>query len=147
MDAESALWGFKDPRALLVLDEWERQLAPRGGPVYVGIYRHPLAVHQSLQNRNPRFDTKRSTKLWCDYNEQLVACLERAPFPLLRFDVDPDALLRGLASILRHLDLPGADEPSDFFENRLVHNDASDDSVPWRCRKLWRALEDRRLRI
>src|SRR3954451_9257859 len=42
-------WGFKDPRTLLVLDEW-RQLV--GGLQLVGIARHPLAVAQSLSARN-----------------------------------------------------------------------------------------------
>lgn len=141
MDAEHALWGFKDPRALLLWDEWLRQIPH---VERVGIYRHPLAVHRSLESRNPRFDKGRSVKLWAAYNEALVAELERAPFPLLRFDVAPrdlDAQLRAAAAALG---LPAQDAA--FFDDSLVHQDEAEASVPWACRKLWTALEAHRLR-
>ena len=41
-------WGFKDPRAILVIEGWQ-QLLPSLG--YVGIFRHPQAVAQSLDAR------------------------------------------------------------------------------------------------
>src|SRR5207237_10574062 len=79
-------WGFKDPRALLLFDEWLRQV-PRLDRV--GVFRHPLAVHRSLAARSERFDEARSTELWRAYNERLIAEHDRAPFTVLRFDVAP----------------------------------------------------------
>lgn len=143
MDADYPLWGFKDPRALLVLDEWLRQVPDL---VRVGIYRHPLAVHRSLAHRSDRFDEARSLALWRAYNERLVAELRRAPFPLLRFDVPRDELLAGLERVARDLRLPHAERPSGFFDEALVHAEAGDDSVPRACRALWDELESRRLR-
>src|SRR5437879_6445777 len=43
-----SVWGFKDPRSLMVLDEWHRQVP---NLVRVGIYRHPNAVYSSLKAR------------------------------------------------------------------------------------------------
>lgn len=143
MNADYPLWGFKDPRALLVLDEWLRQVP---GLVRVGIYRHPLAVHRSLANRNPRFDEARSVKLWCAYNERLVEDHRRAGYPILRFDVAPDELLRGLDHVAKALGLPRAAESSSFFSKDLVHNNDAAAAVPRAARALWDALEAARLR-
>ena len=132
-------WGFKDPRALLLVDEWLRQ-APR--LARVGIYRHPLAVYRSLAARNDRFDEGRSVDLWCAYNERLVAEHRRAAFPMLKFDVSAEELAHGLARVAKHLELSQAKGESGFFDQSLVHNDeAGDEPVPRRCRELWAYLE------
>ncbi len=142
MDAAHALWGFKDPRALLLLTEWRRRVPHLE---HVGIYRHPLAVHRSLESRNPRFDRARAVKLWVAYNEALVAECARAPFPLLRFDVPPRELDAQLAAAARALGL--AAREAAFFDYSLVHHEPdADAAVPWRCRRLWKALEEHRLR-
>lgn len=145
MSRDYPAWGFKDPRALLVLDEWHRQVP---GLARVGIYRHPLAVHRSLLARNPRFDEARSARLWSAYNERLVEEHRRAPFPLLRFDVASERLLRGLEEVSRALELPGAGRASDFFSKDLVHqSDAASAPVPRPCRALWEELESRALSV
>ena len=132
-------WGFKDPRALLVFDEWMRQ-AP--SLARVGVFRHPHAVHRSLAARSDRFDEGRSTDLWCAYNEHLVAEHRRSPFPVLRFDVSADELLRGLARVADHLELSQAQRESAFFDPSLVHNDDSGgEPIPRKCRELWAYLE------
>jgi hypothetical protein len=144
MDAAYPRWGFKDPRCLLVLDAW-RELVP--GLERVGIYRHPLAVHRSLASRDDRMKESRSLELWVAYNERLVEELDRAPFPLLRFDVPQERLLAGLDVVSRALDLPAAGKDSTFFEQGLVHNnDAAEEAVPRACRSLWAKLEQRVLR-
>lgn len=141
MDRDYPAWGFKDPRALLVLDEWRRQVPAL---VRIGIYRHPLAVHRSLAARNPRFDEARSAKLWCAYNERLVEEHRRAQFPLLRFDVPRERLLRTLDDAAGTLELPGAGRASDFFAKDLVHQaDTAAAPVPRACRTLWDELESR----
>lgn len=134
-------WGFKDPRALLVFDEWPRQVPLLSR---VGIFRHPLAVHRSLAARSDRFDEARSTELWRAYNERLIAEHDRAAFPMLRFDVAPDVLFAGLERVAKELSLPAADRTSRFFDAELVHNnDAAAEAVPRACRKLWAELESR----
>ena len=131
-------WGFKDPRALYLLDEWRAQ-APRHERI--GIFRHPLAVHRSLESRSDRFDEKRSLDLWCAYNERLVAEHERSAFPMLRVDVDAPVLLAGLGRVAERLLLPLSERRSNFFDAELVHNDAVTLPVPTSCRKLWTYLE------
>ena len=144
MNRDYPLWGFKDPRALLALDEWLRQVPDL---VRVAIYRHPLAVHRSLASRSDRFDEKRSLGLWTAYNTRLVEELRRSPCALLRFDVPTPELLAGLDRVARDLRLPLADAPSTFFERDLVHSHAGDpEPVPRSCRALWDELESRRLR-
>jgi hypothetical protein len=131
-------WGFKDPRALLVLDEWLRQVPTLAR---VGIFRHPLAVHRSLAARSDRFDEARSVELWRAYNERLIAEHDRAPFTMLRFDVPQDRLFAGLQRVAKELSLPAADKPSRFFDAELVHNEAAAEEIPRSCRKLWDRLE------
>jgi hypothetical protein len=131
-------WGFKDPRALLLLDEWRRQVPHLAR---VGIFRHPLAVHRSLANRSDRFDEARSIDLWCAYNERLVAEHRRERFPMLRFDAPPDTLFARIEAIACELSLPASDRRSDFFSAELVHNnDAAAAPVPRACRGLWDQL-------
>lgn len=141
MDAAYPAWGFKDPRCLLVLDEWLRQVPDL---VRVGIYRHPMAVHRSLHSRDPRMKESRSVEIWTAYNERLVAELKRSPFPLLRFDVPVPDLLRNLDAVSQALGLPMAAKDSTFFEFGLVHNnDTLGETVPRACRALWDELERR----
>ncbi len=90
-------WGFKDPRTLLVLDEWKRHLWD-SGICFGGIYRHPMAVCASLRNRTSQLSQRRAPELWRVYNERLISEHAEAPFPLLRFDVDRDRL-RGSSGI------------------------------------------------
>ena len=130
-------WGFKDPRALLLLEEWKR-VVPR--LARVGIFRHPEAVHRSLAARSDRFDRDRSLKLWTVYNERLVAEHRRSAFPMMRFDVRPDELLERLAAVAKTLELPQARQASGYFDAELVHNVAAEDPVPRSCRELWASL-------
>jgi hypothetical protein len=141
MDTAHPLWGFKDPRALLLFSEWVRRVPH---VERVGIYRHPIAVHGSLNARNPRFDRGRSLKLWVAYNDALVAEHRRSPFPLLRFDVAPSDVNAGLRTLAGLLDLPAAN--ASFFDESLVHQNDEEPKIPWTCRKLWAYLEEQRLR-
>ena len=149
MDQRHEHWGFKDPRALLVLDEWQRQLP--GRLQHVGIYRHPLAVHQSLVARRrelgkagPGFSEERSFAIWRIYNDRLVAEHKRAAFPLVRFDIDSRERERAvdIAAAALGLHARGAE---DAFDAELVHNnDVADAAVPATCRDIWDELESRR---
>lgn len=140
MNTTFELWGFKDPRALLLLDEWHRQVP---GLQRVGVFRHPIAVYRSLVARNKDFKEKEAIRLWMTYNERLLAEHEREPFTVLRFDVDPAMLHAHLEVVAKELDL--SVPPGEFFDAGFVHN-ASDERVPVYARDVWTALEEIALR-
>jgi hypothetical protein len=140
MSANHDRWGFKDPRSLLMLDEWHRQV---GDLVRVGIYRHPLAVFRSLHKRHDDFTPDEAVDLWCFYNERLLAELARDPFPVIRFDVEHDRLLADLTQIAGSLGLDTTRDPSAFLDETLIHNaDAAAAPVPERAAGIWNALHD-----
>jgi len=66
--------GFKDPRILLLLDEWKEYFPENF--ILVGIYRNPLKVAESLKKRN-NFNYEKSLKLWKVYNHKLLKYLEK----------------------------------------------------------------------
>ena len=152
MDQRYEHWGFKDPRALLVLDEWQRQMP--GRLQRVGVYRHPLAVHRSLDARRrelgktgPGFSEERSFAIWRIYNDRLVEEHKRAAFPLLRFDSDTRERERAVDIAAAAVGLR-AREADDAFDAELVHNnDVAHSAVPASCRDIWDELESRRQHV
>jgi len=70
--AGSGVWGFKDPRTVLVLPLWKRVFRDLGiDPRYVVCVRHPGAVAQSLAARD-KFPARFSEMLW--FEKTLAAC-------------------------------------------------------------------------
>ena len=138
MGARFDVWGFKDPRAMFVLDEWRRQV---DGLRCVGIYRDPNAVAASMADRGshsvPRDE---ALDLWCTYNERLLAVHRAAPFPLLCFDARPDALLADVVRIAPGLGLD-ATRADAFFAQEIRHQRAESNRLPLRCRRMMRRLE------
>lgn len=111
-------WGFKDPRTLVNLDFWLEGLTENYLTHYIGTFRHPLLVAQSLNKRNGT-PIEAGMALWYSYNERLLACWERAPFPILCFDVDPNKYRHNFQQACASLNLQfNSDEPA-FFENQL----------------------------
>lgn len=153
MDALRTPWGFKDPRTLLLLDEWREVVGDRLR--LVGIFRHPELVARSLRARRRRRRTgparwrpgrrwtgRRGHRLWVDYNRRLVAEHRRAPFPLIRFDQPRDDLLESVALIGCHLGLsPGAGSDT-FFDAAFVNETSGDARVNRSCRGVWDYLVD-----
>ncbi len=110
------LWGFKDPRTVLVLEGWLEAL-PRLR--LVGVFRHPLLVAESLQRRDG-FSIEKGVRLWHVYNEALLAHHRRRAFPILSFDVD--AFTESFKRLTRLLRLPERSEGGwDFFDPGLRH--------------------------
>lgn len=136
-------WGFKDPRAVLLIDEWARQV---GTLLRIGIYRHPRSVYESLHHRNSDFSEQEAFELWRIYNERLIAEHQMAPFPVIRFDVVPDVLADQLAQVVQTLDLPRSSRSSRFYDRQLIHNEVSSASVPRELEDVWHSLECLRLR-
>jgi hypothetical protein len=120
---DAPLWGFKDPRTLLTLEGWMEALP---GLELVGIFRHPLAVAESLHRRNG-FPIEKGIRIWSTYNDRLLRYRETYGFPVVCFDVEELTELVGrLAMSLR---LPPAAGRLDFFEPQLRHAAPADDAL------------------
>lgn len=138
MNAQYPMWGFKEPRSLMVMDEWHRQVP---NLVRVGIYRHPIAVYRSLKARHDDFTRGEALELWRRYNLRLLDELRSAPFPVLRFDADPALLRAALVSTSERLGLP-ADRPEAFFDGALVHHgEAAAEAIPSEVADVWAELQ------
>ncbi len=116
--AKGANWGFKDPRALLVLDGW-KQLVPLH---LVGIFRHPVSVVESLAGRGG-FPRDRALDLWLAYNRRLLAEHDRAPFPVVSFDADSDEFTTAVNEVILELGLRPVADNDQFFAEELRSND------------------------
>jgi hypothetical protein len=114
---DAPVWGFKCPRTLVTLAFW-REAVPELS--FVGTFRHPLLVAESLCKRN---GGSRDTwlALWQIYNERLLSLHAAAAFPILRFDTDVDTYGRSLRAVATTLGFTG---PLDltFFEPELRHH-------------------------
>lgn len=120
-----ARWGFKDPRALLLVEGW-RALLPMLG--FVGIFRHPTAVAQSLAARGGMPEAQ-AFALWRAYNVRLLRLYQQQPFPLLCFDEDESVLHRKLDEVLRELGLAPLTEER-FFSAELKHHGRLEKNLP-----------------
>ena len=107
------LWGWKEPRTLLVIDGWLDTLP---GLEMVGTFRHPAAVARSLQRRHGSDTIDPWLQLWLAYDSALLRLAEERDFPLIDFDLPAEAYAARLRSIIEELRLPGAD---DFFDAAL----------------------------
>jgi len=127
-------WGFKDPRALLFVHGW-RALLPQLR--FVGIFRHPHAVAQSLHARGA-MTTEQAFELWKHYNRRLIELHDATRFPLLCFDLGETLLQAKLAEALHALGLQAPGEP--FWSAQLRHHAALPQPVPPGCEALYREL-------
>lgn len=118
-------WGFKDPRALLMVEGWQ-QLLPELR--FVGIFRHPTAVAQSLAARGGMSEVQ-ALALWQAYNLRLLRLYQQAAFPLLCFDEDEAQLHEKLDAVLLETGL----EPllgERFFSAELKHHVRVEQPLP-----------------
>lgn len=131
------VFGFKDPRTLLVLDGW-KVVYP--GIEFLGIYRHPNAVASSLANRSamPRGE---ALVLWYCYNSILYREFRRKPFPILCFDDEQPAFEQALRKVIDELGIPREEDSGDFYEEELrTAGKTGDGSLPWRIQRLYNRL-------
>jgi glycosyltransferase involved in cell wall biosynthesis len=122
--ATSAVWGFKDPRATLLLDFWDALLPT---PVYVGVYREPSRVADSMQRlgapvflKNPGY----AWELWTLYNRRLLDFVQRHRNRCVLLNVDAlEANLDCLPALLRdQLGLSfGATDLRSHLDPALLH--------------------------
>jgi hypothetical protein len=133
-------WGFKDPRTLLMIEEW-RQLCP--GARFVGIYRNPVAVARSLMSRSPMTEAE-AHALWADYNQRMLAVHAQQPFPILSFDAPEAELQDKLNAVLPALGL-AALRREVFFSADLKHHEGAREEVPATLAPLFAALQARQV--
>jgi hypothetical protein len=130
-------FGFKDPRALLVLDGW-KLLFPK--MEFIGIYRHPNAVAMSLAKRSSK-SREESLKLWYDYNSIMYREFKKHSFPILNFDDDEAVLDEKIFRIAGEMGLSRQNGEQKFYTADLRHNDGSGGpALPWRVRRLYKKL-------
>lgn len=111
-------FGFKDPRTLVTLPLWLEVLPD---PTFVGSFRHPRQVVQSLVRRNGG-EPARWLALWLDHAERLLRLHAARPFPLVRFDVPEEQYTARVREVAAELGLPHPDRAA-FFERTLRHHE------------------------
>jgi hypothetical protein len=138
--ADRPLWGFKDPRTLMVLEGWH-QLVPE--MEFVGIYRHPMAVAQSLASRPAMPVTiEEGLNMWYMYNRELLREYRRKPFPVLCFDWSEERFHHALDRL--HAQLALSPVPADErFYTKELHKQSADlnADLPPHIRALYEQLE------
>lgn len=130
------LWGFKEPRTLLVAEGW---LGALPGWTAVGIFRHPAEVAASLADRNG-FTQAKGLALWAAYNRRLLALQRAHGFPLIEFSADPARMQAGLARALSFLGLSGGARLYDAGLPRHRAGQAPAEALPEEARALLGAL-------
>lgn len=142
----SGAWGFKDPRALLALDLWH-EAAP--DIKYLGIFRHPVAVAESVSRRSGnRISMEQALDLWHHYNRILYDAWKRERFPMLCFDWSKQEFHDGLDRVIESLGLPGNTGDDSFYSEELLHFEARRwDGVPWRMKRLYKKLASASLEL
>lgn len=114
---QAALWGFKDPRTLLMVRQWREVFQ---AIEFVGIFRHPFSVAESLGDR-PSFPITfdHGLELWCVYNRILLEEHRRNPFPILSFDWSNEKLVRAFDALNLRLRLRPVERGDSFFDSSL----------------------------
>ena len=131
------LFGFKDPRTLLVLDGW-KQIFP--AMEFVGIFRHPMAVASSLQTRSG-MPLEQGLRLWGRYNSLLLREHQHRAFPLLCFDDSEEVLQDKISLTARELNLKPVTDGMAFYSGELRSSSGEGlDGLPWKIGRLDRAL-------
>nr|WP_312162065.1 hypothetical protein [Brevundimonas diminuta] len=131
-DALPRPWGFKDPRATVLLDGWFEVLPELR---LIASIRHPAAAAGSLTARNG-FDQARGLAAWAGYNRALLAWRDRVAFDVIDYDAaDYEARVRAAAA---RLGLDAA-RPMPFREAELNHQ-KTPDAVPEVVADLWARL-------
>lgn len=107
------IWGFKDPRTLLVLNGWLKAL-PHAE--LVGIFRHPFFVAESLNRRNG-IAHEDGLNLWVTYNRILLWYHNHHDsFPLVEFSNEKNLFQSQLEQLIVKMKLQ---------KNRLTFFDGS----------------------
>ena len=111
---DKKIWGFKDPRTLLMLGQWLKVLPEAK---LIGIFRHPFAVAHSLYSRS-EMPYEKSLALWVHYNRILLwHCKDRNQMPLIEFTDDGESFSKHSRAVIAQLGL--SENGLEFFDNSL----------------------------
>jgi hypothetical protein len=114
--ADLRMWGWKEPRTLLVLEGWLEAIPHLE---MVGTFRHPAAVARSLQRRHGSEDASMWLRLWLAYDRRLLQLVRERGLPVIDFDLPDAAYQARLRAIIVGLGLePPVDEAA-FFDPSL----------------------------
>lgn len=134
--ADQELFGFKDPRSLVTLSGWQSILGPR--LTFIGVYRNPWAVAQSLYARDQIAEAA-AFRSWQSYNQRLLDIRRQQRFPMLCFDWPQAHFERKIARITKRLGLQRIDAET-FYTADLKHHDVPSSQLPsglqWMLRRL-----------
>jgi len=122
LEYPSLACGFKDPRYIILHDSLKNDL-PKNSK-FVGIFRHPLKVAESLKKRQ-NFSYEKSINLWKIYNEKLLKILEENKGFLFDFDWNADRLISEVHSISLKLGLIENVDLSYWYSENLLHSNKS----------------------
>lgn len=132
-------FGFKDPRTLLTLSGWV-QLFP--AMEFVGIFRHPNSVAQSLEKRS-EMPREEGLKLWYQYNKRLYRQLQKNHFPILCFDEESSVFQRKLNRVIDDVQCGAGQWRGEFYDEALRSPlEAIALPLPWKIRRLYRKLQN-----
>jgi len=109
------LWAFKDPRSLFTLAAWQDAVPDLR---YLGTFRHPSAVAQSLYRRS-KLPADKAYTLWLRYNQRLLELHKTLRFDILCFDLERAAYIQAVGNAFRRLGLDVSDTSLAFFEEHL----------------------------
>jgi len=114
------LSGFKDPRTIICFESWKKCFP--SNTVFIGIFRHPLKVAESLKKRNG-FSYEKSVELWKQYNSKLLQIMNKYQGFLLDFDSNPDKLTNEIKTILTSFGLNLKIDLKKWYNFDLKHAD------------------------
>lgn len=127
-------WGFKDPRATLLLDGWLEVMPDLR---LIGSIRHPEAVAGSLSARNG-FAPEKSRAIWSGYNRALLRWHAQLGFAVIDYDdADYEPKVRKEAAELGL----NASALMTFREDSLNHQGGDYRPVPEDVADLWASLQ------
>ena len=109
-------WGFKDPRVMLTLPFWQEGI---GQMEFIGTFRHPIRVAQSIAKRDRKSIVEGIT-LWLTYNRLMLQLRQLHHFPVVDFDMAESDYLKDVQQKLERLGLT-SEAPPDFFDSSLRH--------------------------
>ncbi|MFT4520965.1 MAG: hypothetical protein ACI9JM_003375 [Halioglobus sp.] len=136
--ASEAVFGFKDPRALLVLEGW-KTLVP--DLEFVGIFRHPNSVARSLEKRSSKV-WEETWDLWHKYNTIMLQEYKKNKFPILDFDDHESILDEKIFHVAGQMGLNEDSGEQKFYSSELKSSvDLVSRTPPWRIRRLHKRLK------
>ena len=131
------LWGFKDPRTLLVLEEWLKDL-PHAE--FVGIFRHPVKVADSLYKRN-KMSYNQAFDLWLRYNRKLWYYKKQYGFPIIEFVDEAEKMQNSISLLVEKLALPNPKTQYGFWDSSLTHSKTREIELPKEISVLYNSLK------